>query len=441
MEEYMAVAGLDVHKRVVEACVLDQEGKAVAARMRFGCTRPELERFARTHLSPAHQVALEATTNTWAIADALRPLVAEVVVSNPLRTRAIAEAKVKTDKVDAEVLARLLAADFLPRVWAPDHKTRLLRHLTGRRAALVAGRTRIKNRIHALLHQRLIVAPGNKELFGAAGRRWLESTVALDEPGRAALDSELRLLDATAAEIEAIEGEIARHGYADERVKLLMTLPGVDVAVAETLLAALGDIGRFVDGDHAAGYLGIVPSTRQSGDHCYHGPITKRGRGHARWMMIQAAQHLDSHPGPLGVFFRRLARKKNRNVAVVATARKMVVIAWHMLKKGEPYRYAQPRPTAQKLARLRVRATGKRKRGGNAKGAPRPEAYGSGRPTRAIPALGAVYAAEGLPALSAASPGERKLIERDELRAAHLAQIESAHRIARRRKLTPVPES
>jgi hypothetical protein len=338
------------------------------------------------------------------------------------------------------VLARLLAAEFLPRVWAPDDETRLLRHLTGRRAALVAGRTRIKNRIHALLHQRLIAAPGG-DLFGAAGRKWLESTVALDEPGRAALDSELRLLAATEAEIETIEREIFRHGYADERVKLLMTLPGVDVAVAETLVAALGDIERFVDGDHAAGYLGIVPSTKQSAERCYHGPITKRGRGHARWMMIQAAQHLDSHPGPLGVFFRRLARRKNRNVAVVATARKMVVIAWHMLKKGEPYRYAEPRPTAEKLRRLRVRATGKRRRGGNAKGSRRPEAYGSGQPSRAVPALGAVYAAEGLPALAPPPPGERRLIEGDELLAAHLAEIESAHRIPRRRKLALVPKT
>ena len=75
-------------------------------------------------------------------------------------------------------------------------------------------------------------------------------------------------------------------------------------------------------------------------------------------MLVQAAQHLSTHPGPLGVFFRRLAHKKNRNVAVVATARKLVVIAWQMLQNQEPYRYAQPRTTQAKFSRLRLRARG-----------------------------------------------------------------------------------
>jgi hypothetical protein len=111
-----------------------------------------------------------------------------------------------------------------------------------------------------------------------------------------------------------------------------------------------------------------VPSIKQSAEHCYHGPITKAGRGHTRWMLIQAAQHVRLHPGPLGVFFRRLAKKKNYNVAVVAAARKLVVIAWHMLTKNEPYRYAQPKPTQSKLQRLRVKATGQRRKSGPKKG-------------------------------------------------------------------------
>ena len=92
---------------------------------------------------------------------------------------------------------------------------------------------------------------------------------------------------------------------------------------------------RFPDGDHAASYLGLVPSTKQSAACCYHGPITKRGNSQARWMLIEAAQHLDKHPGPLGHFFRRLCRKKNRNVAVVAAARKLACIGWRMLVTGE----------------------------------------------------------------------------------------------------------
>ena len=150
-----------------------------------------------------------------------------------------------------------------------------------------------------------------------------------------------------------------------------MTLPGFDVATAEGLLAAWGDFTRFPDADHAASYVGLVPCTKQSAEHCYHGPITKRGNSHARWMLIEAAQHLDKHPGPLGHFFRRLMKKKGRNVAVVAAARKLAMIAWTMLMRNEPYRYAIPRSTETKLAKLRVKATGQRRKSGTPKGAKR----------------------------------------------------------------------
>ena len=194
-----------------------------------------------------------------------------------------------------------------------------------------------------------------------------------------------------------------------------MTIPGVDFAIAETLLAALGDISRFPDGNRAAAYLGLVPSTRQSAEHCYHGRITKQGSGHARWMLVQAAQHAATNPGPLGVFFRRIAKKKNRNVAVVATARKLVTIAWQMLRHNEPYRYALPKTTEAKLSRLRVRATGKKRKGGFAKGSNRSPNYGSGQRTRAVPGLDAVYEREQLPPLAPPKPGERKMLQRQKL--------------------------
>jgi transposase len=121
-----------------------------------------------------------------------------------------------------------------------------------------------------------------------------------------------------------------------------MTLPGVSLVLAQTLWAVLGAVERFRDADHAASYLGLVPSTHQSGRHCYHGPITKEGHRHARSLLVQSAQSVTEHPGPLGAFFRRIAKRRGHNVAVVATARKLVVIAWHMLKANEPYRHARP---------------------------------------------------------------------------------------------------
>jgi transposase len=399
--------GLDVHKRVVEACVLDAEGR-VLLRHRFDLTRESLEAFATKTLTREDRVALEATTNTWAVVGILKPHVAQVVVSNPLKTKAIAEAKVKTDKVDALVLAQLLRVDFLPRVWEPDEPTQELRRLTGRRAALVADRTAIKNRLHSVLAQRLLVPPV-ESLFGTKGLAWLRG-VSLDPEGRLMIDSDLRVMDGVQREIATLDGILAQKGYRDPRVKLLMTQPGVDVAVAQTVLAALGDITRFPDGDHAAAFLGLVPRTKQSADHCYHGPITKAGNGHARWMLIQAAQHLRTHPGPLGVFFRRLSKKKNHNVAVVATARKLVVIAWHMLTKNEPYRYAQPKATEGKLQRLRVKATGQRRKTGPKSGTQGTPKLAAGQKTYTIKPLAQVYQEEGLPEIRPAPAGEAKAI-------------------------------
>jgi transposase len=401
--------GLDVHKRVVEACVLDAEGR-VLLRHRFDLTRESLVAFATQTLTPEDRVALEATTNTWAVVGVLKPHVAQVVVSNPLKTKAIAEAKVKTDKVDALVLAQLLRCDYLPRVWTPDEKTQELRRLTGRRAALVADRTAIKNRLHSVLAQRLIV-PEVNDLFSPKGLAWLRG-VRLDEEGRLMIDSDLRQLDSVQKEIAALDDVLAKKGYQDPRVKLLMTQPGVDVGVAQTVLAALGDITRFPDGDHAAGFLGLVPSTKQSAEHCYHGPITKAGNGHARWMMIQAAQHLRTHPGPLGVFFRKIAKKKNHNVAVVAAARKLVVIAWHMLTKNEPYRYAQPKVTEGKLQRLRVKATGTRRKTGPKPGTANvtQSKLAPGVKTYTIKPLTQVYKEEGLPEIKPVPAGEARAI-------------------------------
>lgn len=163
----MRFVGLDLHKRTLEVCILDAMGK-VLARHSIPCERKTLEVFARDHLDPADRLAVEATTDTWAVADILHPFVAAVVVGNPMQTRAIAQAKVKTDKIDAEILANLLRCDFLPEVWEPDGVTRRLRHLTGVRSVLVADRTRFKDRIHGVLAGLLVVLPEGG-LFTAKG--------------------------------------------------------------------------------------------------------------------------------------------------------------------------------------------------------------------------------------------------------------------------------
>jgi transposase len=425
-ESIVRYVGLDVHKRVVEACIVDTRGNVVH-RERFALNRRTLKTFATRVLRPGDHVAFEATTNCWAVADALRPHAARVLVSNPMATKAIAQAKVKTDKVDAHVLAQLLRCDFLPEVWQPDEATRRLRELTGRRGALVSQRTMMRNRIHSVLAMRLIEAP--VRLFNDAGLDWLAG-VELDAQGRMLVDCDLRQLEFLQKEIDAIDAELAKRGHQSDGVKLLMTLPGVDVATAEALQAAWGDASRFPDGDHAASYLGLAPSTHQSANLCYHGPITKRGNSQARWMLIEAAQHLDKHPGPLGHFFRRLLKKKNRNVAVVAAARKLAMIGWLMLVHNEPYRYAIPRSTEEKISRLRVKATGERRKSGSPKGVKCVAKLPGGG--RTIRALGEVCRNQGLPAPRPLSPGERRTVRRTDCDV-FVATIAAAQIVPRRK--------
>lgn len=401
--------GLDVHKREITACLVDADGKQQKT-LCFPLTRPRLQAFAARTLRPTDHVALEATTNSWAVADVLRPHVARVIVSNPMATKAIAQAKVKTDKVDAAVLAHLLRCDYLPDVWQPDAHTQRMRQLTGRRAALVQQRTALRNRIHSVLAMRLIETPDY--LFSKSGVQWLEQQVqggTLDEEARLLIASDLTLMDQLQAQIDRFDTLLAQHAWQDERVRLLMTLPGVDVTVAEALLAALGDITRFRTPEQAASYLGLVPSTRQSAAKCYHGPITKQGNVQARWMLVQAAQQLQRHPGPLGNFFRRLKRRKTHNVAVVACARKLVIIALHMLKNNEPYRYAQPATTETKLRSLRVRATGEVRRPGMPKGQKALAKLPGG--SRTVKSLDRIYSEEGLPSRHPLPEGEKKMLE------------------------------
>jgi len=401
--------GLDVHKSVVEACVIDEAGKRLFGR-RIECTREALLRFAG-ELTQEDSVALEVTTNAWAVTDLLLPFVGRVVVSNPMKTKAIAEAKVKTDKVDAEVLAQLLRCDYLPSVWVPDPVTRSLRQLTSRRDRLVAERTRLKNRVQSVLAGRLVTVPV-KTLFSQAGLQWLAGC-ELPEDQRELVESDLRLIRGVDEEISTLEAMLRQQAWDQASVRLLMTIPGVDYCVALALIAAMGDLSRFADGDHAASYLGLTPSVKQSANTCHYGPITKRGNSHARWLLTQAAQNMARQPGPLGVSFRRLAKRKCWNVAVCATARKLVGVAWLMLKNNEPYRYANPATTQRKLSRLRVTVTGEHRKPAH-KGRRPGVKNGANPPSRLTPSLGQVCQQEGLPAVHGFEqlpPGEQRVLQ------------------------------
>ncbi len=340
--------GLDVHKEFIQVCEVDAKG-ANRKEYRIGGTAEEIDRWAE-NLGHRDQVVLETTFHSWAIHAIVFRYAGRVVVANSLQVKAIAHAKIKTDKVDAYTLARLLQADFLPSVELPDEKTWALRQLVSHRRLLVKQRVAMKNTILATFH-RCLICPPQGDAFTIRGRRWMRS-VELAPTERFLVHNALDLLEAIEARLDATDQELLKTAAVEEQAHLLMTIPGVGITVAMGLLAAIGDIRRFPSPGQLASYFGLVPRVSQSAGRCHHGRITKAGPGNARSLAIEAAQVLARSPSPIATTFYRVRRKRGYNVAVTALARKLIVLVWYMLQNGEPYRYASVESTRRKLRSL-----------------------------------------------------------------------------------------
>ena len=136
-----------------------------------------------------------------------------------------------------------------------------------------------------------------------------------------------------------------------------MTIPGVDATVALSIVAAVGDFTRFRTPDKLVAYFGLNPRVRQSGGQpASHGRITKAGPAHARGMLVEAAWSASKAPGPLRAFYQRVRARRGMQVAAVATARKLAVLCWHLIIKGEDYAFALPSLIAHKQRKLELRA-------------------------------------------------------------------------------------
>jgi transposase len=358
------VIGMDIHRTFAEV-VFWEDGKLRPAG-RVSMTRAGLEGFGRS-LRKEDEVVIEATGNAMAVVRVLAPHVARVIVANPLQVKAIAHAHVKTDKIDAGVLASLRAADFLPEIWLPDADTERLRRLVARRNQVVRHRTQIKNEVHAILHAHLIPPCPHADLFGRLGRIWLARQVIPDDE-RAAIERHLRELDRLSEDLKSLDREIAQAAIDDSAVKRLLTITGVNLIVAAGLAAAIGDVRRFPDPQKLVSYVGLNPRVRQSGlGLAQHGRISKRGRSHARAMLVEAAWAASKAPGPLRAFFLRIRARRGHQIAAVAVARKLAVLCWHLLTKGADYQWARPALVANKLRAMELQA-GQPVRKGNKRG-------------------------------------------------------------------------
>jgi transposase len=347
------VIGMDIHRTFAE--VVFWEAGRLRPAGRVDMTRSGLEGFGRS-LSREDEVVVEATGNAMAVVRVLSPYVDRVIVANPLQVKAIAHAQVKTDKIDAGVLASLRAAGFLPEVWVPDAGTERRRRLVARRNQVVRHRTRVKNEVHAILQAHLVPPCPHADLFGRLGRTWLGQQMLPDDE-RSAIERHLRELDRLGEDLEVLDRDIAQAAINDPAVKRLLTITGVNLIVAAGLVAAIGDVRRFPSSEKLVSYVGLNPRVRQSGlGLVQHGRISKHGRSHARALLVEAAWAASKAPGPLRAFFLRIRAKRGHQVAAVAVARKLAVLCWHLLTRETDYQWARPALVANKVRAMELQA-------------------------------------------------------------------------------------
>jgi transposase len=321
--------GLDVHKKYAWTTVLDEDGNIVQEK-RFSCTGKELMDFVSS-LSMGDKVVMEASSTWTHIYDLIDGRGIEVLLAHPLQTKAIASARIKTDRISAETLAQLLRANLVPTAYVPSKEIRELRSITRFRAGLVKLQTQLKNTVHALLARNGIEHEFS-DLFGKCGMKFLLNLqFSLSKVDWTILLSSMSALVHISTEIDKISKHIATIAKEREEVKLLVTIPGIDYYSATLIVAEIADIKRFPSYKQLCSWAGSVPSIHQSGNTRRYGKITKQGSRWLRWILIQAVQHLVKRPGKLRHFYLRIAHAKGGKVAKVTTARKLLRIIWCML--------------------------------------------------------------------------------------------------------------
>jgi transposase len=321
--------GMDVHRKRSQIAVLDDAG--VQQRNRNVPNDPAKLVPILGALAPGTPVAFEAAYGWGWLVDLLEELELEPHLVHPSRCKAIASARLKNDKVDAATLAQLLRADLLPEAWIAPQQVRDLRALLRHRASLVRMGTACKNRVHAVLADRGISE--DQILWTGPGRAWL-ADLELPATPRGIIQDCCGLLDALATPIARLEREIYALAKPDPRVQALMTLPGVGRLTAMTLVAEIGDIGRFPTARKLCAWAGLTPTVRNSDRKVRHGHITKQGSPWVRGILQEAAQTAKRHPMFAGAY-GELARRRGKNIATVAIARRLLARCFHILKQLE----------------------------------------------------------------------------------------------------------
>jgi len=330
----MYYTGIDLHKKTSFFTTIDESGKVV---FRKNLTNQEeliLEYFA--NLDGPTRIVIESMCSWYWLYDLLTGNGFRVVISNPKKTKAIASAKIKNDKVDSHMLAQLLRADLIATVHVSSIKPRKLKELLRHRRRLVQDATRMKNRIHMLLMKNNISIPVS-DLFGAKGMQLLKQ-IDLPIYHRGQLKSYLKLYGYITKQIEPLTKRIKHQAQKDPKAQLLMTIPGIGFMTAMFIIAEIEDVSRFPSYRNLASYAGLVPSLDASADKRRTGRITKEGSPYLRTAFVEAAQVIPRMKKTrLNVFFRRRIVRAGYQKAIVATAHKILQYAYYVLKNQTPY--------------------------------------------------------------------------------------------------------
>jgi transposase len=321
------VVGLDVHKDSTYATILDQNGKIVNQ------TRMENEKVL-SYLSRFNvgKVAMEASTPVVPLYRQLTKKGYDVSISHPKKTRYIAEAKIKSDRVESKAIAELVRLDALPLAYMPDAETAMLREKVRRRAFLVRQRVKLRVKIKSVLTYDGLKWPSEYGLFTKKGVEWLHSLNV--EP----VESYLRIMRIFDDEIRLLNRQLRSLAEEDEDVKLLMTIPGIGYYSALLVKSEIGDVKRFPFGERLCSYAGLVPSTHASGASVRHGPITKEGSRWLRWVMVETAQaHVHKYDTAITRAYNRIAERRGRRIAIVAAARRLLMCCYSVLLNKHPY--------------------------------------------------------------------------------------------------------
>jgi transposase len=347
----MNSVGIDLHRKRSHVAVLDEAGNQVLSRRIVNDPGTFLSLLAE--IGGESNIALEATYGWEWLADLLEEAGYELHLAHPLRTKAIASARVKTDAVDARTLAHLLRTDLLPEGYIAPRELRDLRDLLRHRVALTRMRSSLKNRVAAILAKNGIAAPYS-DMFGPSGLRFLRE-LELREPARRRLDSMLTLIADFDREIDQTSREIDARAKADPYVEVLCQIRGVGRYIAMLVIAEVGDIGRFATARRLCAWAGLTPTVRSSDGRARLGHISRQGSPALRWALVEAAQQAGRGGGPLREAYERIKARRGKQVAKVAVARRILTLCFYGLRDGE-IRCLAPRAKARTQSSVAVTA-------------------------------------------------------------------------------------